>query len=185
MAAAAGFGLLAGPLALTAGAVADDGATEAAEKSAKKSKAAKHGKWKVNLDLYAINDFHGQLEVVPPDTRPGRSSGGEVLDGDTEVTAGGAEYLATHLKEWRAASRERGARPLTVAAGDLIGASPLLSAAFHDEPSIEAMNEVGLDISSVGNHEFDEGYNELNRLQRGGCLDDGDGRDNQNSCPSP
>ena len=53
---------------------------------------------------------------------------------------------------------------LTVAAGDLIGASPLLSAAFHDEPTIEAMNTLGLDVSAVGNHEFDEGYKELQRM---------------------
>ena len=73
---------------------------------------------------------------------------------------------------------------MTVAAGDLIGATPLLSAAFHDEPTIEAMNELGLDVASVGNHEFDEGYRELLRMQRGGCLDDGDGADDQNSCPA-
>ena len=56
-----------------------------------------------------------------------------------------------------------------VAAGDLIGATPLLSAAFHDEPTIEAMNQIGLDLSSVGNHEFDEGSTELLRMQNGGC----------------
>ena len=104
----------------------------------------------MKLDLFAINDFHGQLEKVAPDDRPGRQSGGEVLDGVTEVNAGGAEYLSTHLKEWRAASRDSGAKPITVAAGDLIGASPLLSAAFHDEPTIEAMNAMGLRVSSVG-----------------------------------
>ena len=71
---------------------------------------------------------------------------------------------------------------MTVAAGDIVGASPLLSAAFHDEPTIEAMNKLGLDATAVGNHEFDEGYKELQRLQRGGCLDDGAGKDNQNSC---
>ena len=71
---------------------------------------------------------------------------------------------------------------VTVAAGDIVGASPLLSAAFHDEPTIEAMNKLGLEATAVGNHEFDEGYKELQRLQRGGCLDDGDGKDNQNSC---
>ena len=71
---------------------------------------------------------------------------------------------------------------LTVAAGDIIGASPLLSAAFHDEPTIESMNKLGLDVSAVGNHEFDEGYKELQRMDRGGCIDDGDGANNQNSC---
>ncbi len=180
MAAATGFGLLAAPLALATTASADlpKGSTAASAKAKPKPP--------VKLDLYAINDFHGQLEVIPPDTRPGRQSGGEVLDKTTEVNAGGAAYLATHLDTWRAASEARGAKAITVAAGDLIGATPLLSAAFHDEPSIEAMNAAGLDISSVGNHEFDEGYQELLRLQSGECLDDGpDGADNQNSCPDP
>jgi 5'-nucleotidase len=58
---------------------------------------------------------------------------------------------------------------LVVSAGDLIGASPLLSAAFHDEPTIEAMNQIGLDLNAVGNHEFDEGEEELLRMQSGGC----------------
>ena len=81
------------------------------------------------------------------------------------------------------ARRAQGHRnTVTVAAGDIVGASPLLSAAFHDEPTIEAMNKLGLEATAVGNHEFDEGYKELQRLQHGGCLDDGDGKDNQNSC---
>ncbi len=67
-----------------------------------------------------------------------------------------------------------------VSAGDLIGASPLLSALFHDEPTIEAMNRIGLDLNAVGNHEFDEGADELLRMQRGRChpvdgCQDGDG----------
>ncbi len=56
-----------------------------------------------------------------------------------------------------------------ISAGDLIGASPLLSALFHDEPTIESMNKLGLDINAVGNHEFDEGAAELLRMQDGGC----------------
>ena len=101
---------------------------------------------------------------------------GKVTDVTTD--AGGVEYLATHLREARAGHRNT----VTVAAGDIVGASPLLSAAFHDEPTIEAMNKLGLEVTAVGNHEFDEGYKELQRLQHGGCLDDGDGADNQNSC---
>jgi 5'-nucleotidase len=81
------------------------------------------------------------------------------------VPAGGAEFLATHI---RLLSR-RQPNTLVVSAGDLVGASPLLSALFHDEPTIEAMNRIGLDINAVGNHEFDEGAAELLRLQRGGC----------------
>ena len=87
------------------------------------------------------------------------------------------------LREERAKSRAAGATAITVAAGDLIGASPLLSAAFHDEPTIEAMNKLGLQVASVGNHEFDEGWRELRRMQRGGCLDDGDGENGADSCP--
>ena len=83
--------------------------------------------------------------------------------------AGGAAYLATHLAQARKGHRNS----LTVAAGDIIGASPLLSAAFHDEPTIESMNKLGLDVTAVGNHEFDEGYKELQRMAHGGCIDDG------------
>ena len=129
----------------------------------------------VKLDVLAINDFHGQLEPVPS-----TSSGGRI----NNTPAGGAAYLARLLKDERARSRAAGAVPLTVAAGDLIGASPLLSGAFHDEPTIKAMNQMGLQVASVGNHEFDEGWRELRRMQNGGCLDDGpDGADGANSCP--
>jgi 5'-nucleotidase len=122
------------------------------------------------LQLLSFNDFHGQIE------EPTGSS--SRIDG--AGTYGGAEYLATHLAQLRTE------RSLTVAAGDLIGASPLLSAAFHDEPTIETMNALGLDLTSVGNHEFDEGATELLRMQNGGCLDDGEtGLNNQNSCPIP
>jgi len=128
----------------------------------------------VKLDLLAINDFHGQLEVVPSTSSSGRIN---------STPAGGGAYLAALLDEERAKSRAAGATPITVAAGDLIGASPLLSAAFHDEPTIEAMNELGLQVASVGNHEFDEGWRELRRMQNGGCLDDGDGVNGADSCP--
>jgi 5'-nucleotidase len=75
------------------------------------------------------------------------------------------EYLATHIAQKKATNPNT----LVVSAGDLIGASPLLSALFHDEPTIEAMNLLGLDFNAVGNHEFDEGAAELLRMQHGGC----------------
>src|SRR5918998_4128137 len=114
----------------------------------------------VDVQLLGINDFHGNLE-------PPGGSGGTILPapGGTSVTAGGAAYLAGHIRELEQANPNT----LVVSAGDLIGASPLLSAAFHDEPTIEAMNEIGLDLNAVGNHEFDEGEEELLRMQRGGC----------------
>ena len=114
----------------------------------------------VDVQLLGINDFHGNLE-------PPTGSSGRILPapGGTNVDAGGAAYLATHIRRLRAGNPNS----LVVSAGDLIGASPLLSAAFHDEPTIEAMNQIGLDLNAVGNHEFDEGETELLRMQRGGC----------------
>ncbi|MEU4239374.1 bifunctional metallophosphatase/5'-nucleotidase [Actinoplanes sp. NPDC026619] len=110
----------------------------------------------------SYNDFHGAID-------PPSGSGAVVNASGTSTPAGGVEYLATYLKKLRAEAKAEGRQTLTVGAGDLVGASPLVSAAFHDEPTIELMNQVGLQVSSVGNHEFDEGVDELIRLQRGGC----------------
>lgn len=116
----------------------------------------------IDLRILAINDFHGYLQ--PP---PGGLTLRDPADHDKSITiaAGGAEHLATAVKQLR------GARPhaIFVAAGDLIGASPFLSAMFHDEPTIEALSLMGLALSAVGNHEFDEGRTELMRMQNGGC----------------
>src|SRR6267142_1698519 len=81
------------------------------------------------------------------------------------VPAGGAEHMATLVKQLRRGTRNT----IFVAAGDLIGASPFLSAMFHDEPTIESLSMMGLEVASVGNHEFDEGKDELLRMQNGGC----------------
>ncbi len=121
-----------------------------------KGKGKGKGPKPVELQLLAFNDYHGHLESDTP---------GEVDVDGAEVAAGGSEYLATHLERLRRGNRNS----LTVAAGDLIGGSPFLSGLFHDEPSVETLNEIGLDVSSVGNHEFDEGVTELKRMQRGGC----------------
>ncbi|GAA1983585.1 bifunctional metallophosphatase/5'-nucleotidase [Terrabacter lapilli] len=130
------------------------------------------GKTQLKIQILSFNDFHGNLEA------PSGSSG-RILTSKGNVDAGGVEYLATHLKQARVGHPNT----VTVAAGDMVGASPLLSAAFHDEPTVEALNSLGLEATSVGNHEFDEGYKELQRLQSGGCIDDGAGAANQNSCP--
>ncbi|MGY1594867.1 bifunctional metallophosphatase/5'-nucleotidase, partial [Geodermatophilus sp. SYSU D00708] len=120
----------------------------------------------VEVQLLALNDFHGNLE--PPSGSGGRVQTGVNADGTPQtVDAGGAEYLATQLADL--AEQQREDNTITVAAGDLIGASPLLSAAFHDEPTIESLGLAGLDYASVGNHEFDEGSAELLRIQDGGC----------------
>jgi len=113
-----------------------------------------------HVQLLAINDFHGNLE--PPSGSSGRIAVGP---GGATVDAGGAEYLSTHIKTLE----QRNPNTFFVGSGDQIGASPLLSGLFHDEPTIEALNTMGLDVSGVGNHEFDEGVDELLRMQNGGC----------------
>ena len=127
--------------------------------------AAKPSKPKTtDIQLLAFNDFHGNLE--PPTGSSGRVQTAVGPDGKPiTVDAGGVEYLATHLAQ----AREGHPDTVTVAAGDIIGASPLLSAAFHDEPTVSAMEKLGLDVTSVGNHEFDEGIDEIHRIQNGGC----------------
>jgi 2',3'-cyclic-nucleotide 2'-phosphodiesterase (5'-nucleotidase family) len=139
----------------------------------------------LDIQLLSFNDFHGNLEApsgssgtLPVDHTLGKDKDGKTIAVDVTKQVGGVEYLATHLAQ----ARQGHPYSLTVAAGDLIGASPLLSAAFHDEPTIEAMNALKLDASAVGNHEFDEGYKELQRMQNGGCIDDGAGTNNQDSC---
>ena len=116
----------------------------------------------VNLRILAINDFHGNLRPPPGGIR--------IFDPDDKtkkiaVPAGGAEHMATLVRQLRAGSKNN----IFVAAGDLIGASPFLSAMFHDEPTIESLSMMGLEVASVGNHEFDEGKDELLRMQNGGC----------------
>jgi 5'-nucleotidase len=116
----------------------------------------------IDLRILAINDFHGYLlpspggiTIADPDDRTRKIT----------VPAGGAEHMATLVGQLR----EGRSNTIFVAAGDLIGASPFLSAMFHDEPTIEALSMMGLNISAVGNHEFDEGKDELLRMQIGGC----------------
>ena len=117
---------------------------------------------RVAVTILAINDFHGHLR--PP---PGGISIADPADKTKRIAvpAGGAEHMATLVKELRAKRKHS----VFVAAGDLIGASPLLSGLFHDEPTIEALSLMGLEVSAVGNHEFDEGRDELLRMQNGGC----------------
>lgn len=116
----------------------------------------------VELRILAINDFHGNLRPPPGGIR---INDPEDKNKKVMVAAGGAEYMATLVKQLREGRKNT----ILAAAGDLIGASPFLSAMFHDEPSVEALSMMGLAITSVGNHEFDEGKTELLRMQNGGC----------------
>ncbi|MGW4722527.1 bifunctional metallophosphatase/5'-nucleotidase [Streptomyces sp. NPDC004291] len=126
-----------------------------------------HGKGQgrlVDVQLLSFNDLHGNLE--PPTGSSGRLTHLNE-DGTTRTIegVGGVEYLATHLRQ----ARKGNPYSVTAAAGDMIGASPLVSGLFHDEPTVEALNKLKLDVTSVGNHEFDEGARELARMQNGGC----------------
>jgi 5'-nucleotidase len=159
------------PLLLLAAPIAPLGSAASAQtlSSASRAEAAEPSATLAKGRLLAINDFHGALD-------PPTGSGGLV----NGVPAGGAEYLAFHIKRMRAEAEAAGETVLTAAAGDLVGSSPLLSAAFHDEPTIEVLSALGLDVSSVGHDEFAEGVTELRRLQLGGChpvdgCQDGDG----------
>ncbi len=124
--------------------------------------ASPHGNAPITISLLALSDFHGN--ILPP--------GGSALVPDTQhpggsrVALGGAAYLSTLVKTLKAHNPQN---TLVVAAGDMIGASQLTSGMFHDEPTIDVLDQIGLDISSVGNHEFDKGRAELTRLQVGGC----------------
>ncbi|NDY94025.1 bifunctional metallophosphatase/5'-nucleotidase [Ideonella livida] len=137
----------AAPVALAA-ALALAGAAASAAPAAKSPTAT--------VRVLAFNDFHGALES--PGTYRANASA-------AAVPAGGADVLAGYV----AAARAAHPRTVVVSAGDLVGASPMLSALYHDEPTIEAMNLLGLDFNVLGNHEFDDGRRELMRLQRGGC----------------
>ncbi len=129
----------------------------------------------VHVQILAINDFHGNLEppagsngvvVASPSDPIASLPGTRVLDGGVAfVPAGGAAYLATHIAKLRAENPDT----IVVSAGDLTGASPLLSNLFDDEPSVTVMSALGLDYEAVGNHDFDRGLAELTRLAHGGC----------------
>ncbi|KOV64852.1 5'-nucleotidase [Streptomyces sp. AS58] len=153
-------------LLAAAAAIATAGALAAALPSSAsaddRSGGDRHGRYQ-DVQLLSFNDLHGNLE--PPAGSSGRVT--ELRpDGTTAtVDAGGVEYLATHLRTARQGEKYS----ITAAGGDMVGASPLISGLFHDEPTIEALNKLDLDVTSVGNHEFDEGAKELARLQNGGC----------------
>lgn len=119
----------------------------------------------VPLRLIHINDLHGSLEssagLSLTLADPGAAAGAPAL----RVPVGGAPALAGLVKSLRAGSPYS----LMTAGGDLVGAAPLISSLFRHESTIEVLNDMGLDVSSFGNHEFDEGSVELARLIKGGC----------------
>ncbi len=111
------------------------------------------------VKIIGFNDYHGNLES------PGTFGVNTLVPTASRPAVGGAEYMAAYV------ARMKAANPLSVVvgAGDYIGASPLISALFFDEPAVETLNKIGVEFNAVGNHEFDKGKDELKRLQNGGC----------------
>jgi 5'-nucleotidase len=111
------------------------------------------------VKVIGFNDYHGQLEAA------GTFGTSTAVPAADRPPVGGADFLAAHIAELK----KQNPNNVVVGAGDFIGATPLISALFNDEPSIETLNRIGLEFNAVGNHEFDKGSAELLRLQNGGC----------------
>ncbi|MBN8490955.1 MAG: 5'-nucleotidase C-terminal domain-containing protein [Burkholderiales bacterium] len=126
----------------------------------------------VDVKLIGFNDYHGNLQS------PGSFAPNLAVPAAQRVPVGGAAHIAAHVNRLKAQNPNH----VVVGAGDMIGATPLISSLFHDEPSVETLNRIGLEFNAVGNHEFDKGSAELLRLQRGGCKLDAQGRVDLNSC---
>ena len=124
------------------------------------------------VKILGFNDYHGNLES------PGTFGTTTAVPVASRPPVGGAEFLAAHVKRLQATNPNN----VVVGAGDFIGASPLVSASFFDEPSIETLNRIGMEFSAVGNHEFDRGSAELLRLQNGGCKRNAASQPEPNSC---
>jgi 5'-nucleotidase len=125
----------------------------AAGAETKKDGSPKPESGTASVRLLGLSDFHGHLES--PRSIVGRK-------------VGGAGYLAAYLNRYGSSGNT-----VRVHAGDMIGASPMISGYFHDEPAVRAMNEMEFDVGTVGNHEFDEGVEEIKRLIHGGGREDG------------
>ena len=113
----------------------------------------------VTVKVIGLNDYHGNLQS------PGTFGVNTTIPAASRPPVGGAEYVAA----WVAKLKAENPYNVVVGAGDFIGATPLISALFYDEPSVETLNRIGLEFNAVGNHEFDKGSAELLRLQKGGC----------------
>jgi 5'-nucleotidase len=123
------------------------------------------------VKVIGFNDFHGNLQS------PGTFGQNTTVPFAQRPAVGGADYFAAHV----ALLKAQNPLNVVVGAGDFIGASPLISALFFDEPAVETLNKVGVEFNAVGNHEFDKGAAELRRLQNGGCKMT-DGAPDPNSC---
>ncbi|WP_019585596.1 bifunctional metallophosphatase/5'-nucleotidase [Deinococcus apachensis] len=117
----------------------------------------------VTVTVIGVNDFHGNL-------LPTGFSGVKIPDPadptkQINLPAGGIEAIGGVLAQ----ARRDNPNTVFVGVGDMTGASPLISALLRDEPTIDALTQLGMQVNVVGNHEFDNGIQELLRFQKGGC----------------
>ena len=124
-----------------------------------------------DVKIIGFNDYHGNLQS------PGSFAVNLAVPPAQRAAVGGAEFIAAHVNKLKALQPNH----VVVGAGDMIGATPLISSLFFDEPAVETLNRIGLEFNAVGNHEFDKGSPDLLRLQRGGCKVNG-GVVDANSC---
>lgn len=118
---------------------------------------------RVPLRIISMNDLHGKIDQQYELDLNG--------DGKPDGTFGRMDYAAAYIKKAKAEKEHA----FVVHAGDMIGGSSPVSALFQDEPTVELMEDIGFDVGTVGNHEFDEGTNELKRIINGGDHPDGKG----------
>ena len=115
---------------------------------------------KIPVQLLGINDFHGALSTT-----------GSFYDdaGNKISNAGTAALLAGYLNQAEAsfAQANAGAQTLRVQSGDMVGASPANSGLLQDEPTIKVLNQMNFSVGTLGNHEFDEGLAEFDRIMNG------------------
>lgn len=115
----------------------------------------------LSVQFMGVNDFHGALE----------QTGTARLEGETVKNAGTAPLLATYLndsqKDFETENAGTPNASIRVQAGDMVGASPANSALLQDEPTVKVFNEMNFEYGTLGNHEFDEGLGEFNRIMKG------------------
>lgn len=114
----------------------------------------------VDVNIAALNDFHGNLLPSPLQYADSAAPGGQV-----RLKAGGLGPLSGALAELR----QQDPQLLLIGAGDMVGGSPPISSMWADEPTLQALHSLGLKFSTVGNHELDHGKAELMRQIQGGC----------------
>lgn len=115
----------------------------------------------LQVQFMGVNDFHGALE----------QTGTARLENETVKNAGTAPLLATYMndsqKEFETENAGTPNASIRVQAGDMVGASPANSALLQDEPTVKVFNEMNFEYGTLGNHEFDEGLGEFNRIMKG------------------